>query len=69
MNQAQKLFMQALKSSLLNSNVEWEDNIVNHEWLNSFRLAEQHNVLPMIFEAVYNYPAARQMDPPVFYGF
>ena len=39
------------------------------DWLKLFQLAEKHHILPMIFEAVYNCSAAKQMDPSLFMAF
>lgn len=69
MEKIQVLFLQALKASLLNSSVDWNDNIDSKDWLDLFQLAEQHHILPLIFETVYSCPATKQMDPPLFMAF
>ena len=65
---SQEMFLQAIKASLNNVSVDWTENLEQQEWAELFYMAEQHHVLPMFFEAVYNSPAAKQMDPQLFLG-
>lgn len=57
------LFLQALKAALLDTQVDWEEELAPEDWLALFRTAEEHHVLPMILEAVYSCPAAKRADP------
>ncbi len=66
MNKYETLFLQALKASLQNEKVNWEEALTAQEWAIVFRLAEKHNVLPMIYEAVYGCPAAKAVDAQEF---
>lgn len=69
MNKIDKMFLQALKTSLINEKVNWNEQITQKEWLHLFRQAEIHHVLPMIYDAVYCCPAAKQMDVSFFTPF
>ena len=63
MDKIDKLFLKALKASLCNKKVNWDFEIGTEEWLRLFRQSEIHHVLPMIYDAVYDCPSARGMDP------
>lgn len=63
MNQINQLFLEALGASLSGRQVVWEKALPEETWAALFRLAQTHQVLPMIFDAVYNCPAARQANP------
>lgn len=65
----QNLFLEALRASLQDEPVKWEQEIDTGEWLELFRMATAHHVLPMIFEAVYTCPAAEKADPRLFAQF
>ena len=69
MDTVHKLFFQSLKASLLNTSVNWSETVETKDWLKLFQLAEKHHILPMIFEAVYNCSAAKQMDPQLFMSY
>lgn len=58
-----KMLLQALKASLLNKKVEWDEETSQEEWLRLFRQAEVHHILPLIYDAVYSCPAAKRLDP------
>lgn len=60
------MLLQALKASLQNEKVTWEKKIEQEEWLQLFQQAETHQILPLIYDAVYSCPAARQADPAMF---
>lgn len=64
MQHTQQLFLEALKAALKNEQVEWNNKLEAQEWMDLFRMAEVHQILPMIYEAVYRSPAAGQADPP-----
>ena len=69
MEAVQELFLQALKAALENKKVSWEDELEAQEWLALFRLAEVHNVLPLIYDAVYSCPAAQKAEGELFLPF
>ena len=62
MQHTQQLFLEALKAALKNEQVEWNNKLEAQEWMDLFRMAEVHQILPMIYEAVYRSPAAGQAD-------
>lgn len=64
-----QLFLQALKASLENKKVQWETKLQPEDWLALFQLAEEHQVLPMIYQAVYDCPAAREAGQQLFMPF
>lgn len=55
------LFLQALKASLRNRKAEWTHEMTVEDWDFLFRLANIHNVVPMIYEAVYSCESAKSM--------
>ncbi len=63
MEKVNELFLQALKASLENRQVPWEEELTSEEWAALFKLADMHHVLPMIYEAVYHCPAAAKAGP------
>ena len=64
-----QLFLQALKASLENKKVQWETKLQPEDWLALFQLAEEHQVLAMIYQAVYDCPAAREAGQQLFMPF
>lgn len=69
MNKCDQLLLEALKASLQNQKVDWDFDISPEEWMMLFRKAEIHQIFPMIYDAVFNCPAARAMDPNFFASF
>lgn len=63
MNEIQEKFLEALRVSLKNGTVQWEEPLQSGQWKELFGLAETHHVLPLIYEAVYRSPAAGKADP------
>ncbi len=59
-------FLEALKVSLRGGSVRWEDELQPQVWQDLFQTAQKHHVLPMIYEAVYQCPAAMKADPGLF---
>ncbi len=55
------LFLQALRASMKNKKVDWTQEIPLEQWEYLFRLADVHNVLPMIYEAVYSCESAKNV--------
>ena len=66
MNKCDKLFLEAFRASLENRKVEWDFEITADEWVLLFKKAEIHQVLPLIFEAVFACPAAQAMGQNFF---
>lgn len=62
-------FMEALRAALEDRKVEWAAEMSMAEWMELFRMAQAHRVLPMIYETVYACPAARQADPQMLAAF
>ena len=53
------LFLEALRASLQQNKVSWKTLSLD-EWRGLFWLAKKHSVLPLIYEAVYDCPAAKK---------
>lgn len=66
MNKLDQLFLEALRASVTNTKVEWEEELLAEEWQELFKKAAIHQILPLIFEAVYACPAAQKVDPAIF---
>lgn len=62
-------FLEALCASLRGQAVGWTDPRSSTEWIELFQLARLHNVLPLIYEAVYPCPAAQAAEPAVWQHF
>ena len=62
MNEIEQLFLEALRESLRGGRVQWEKPLSTQDWAALFGLAQEHQVLPMIFEAAYACPAAQSAD-------
>ena len=62
MKATEQLFLEALNASLHGERVQWENPLDVKDWAALFQLAQEHQVLPMIFEAVYACPAAQSAD-------
>ncbi|MGN0299121.1 MAG: nucleotidyltransferase family protein [Lachnospiraceae bacterium] len=63
MKSESRFFLEALKASLNGEKVNWNCEMSPQAWLGLFRLASEHQVLPMIYDAVYA-SAAAQLSPP-----
>ena len=57
------LFLKILKAALVNEQAVPEREITPEEWQALFRMARIHNVLPLVYEAVYTVPSLQQMGP------
>ena len=66
MDTKRNVFLPALKAALKNEKVTWSEALSSQDWISLFRIASVHHVLPMIYEAVYDCPAARTADPQIF---
>ncbi len=68
MTKTELLFLEAIKASLTNSYVEWNQEISSEEWFSLFQMAENHQLLPLFYEAVYKCPAIKSCDPGILAG-
>ena len=62
----ESLFLEALKASVKNEKVSWCEPISINVWEVQFKLAEKQKVLPLIFQAVYDCQALKQVDEQLF---
>lgn len=69
MDLIKKLFLEALGASLRGAHVNWDAEMTTQDWASLFQLAHVHQVLPLIFEAVYSCPAAGRADPQMMMFF
>ena len=67
MERGHELFLEAMKAALQDRKVQWSEEVTPEEFGDVLTLAQQHHVLPMIYEAVYACPVAKKM-PPVVLG-
>lgn len=65
MNKVSRLFLKALKASLQSEKVSWDQEISKEEWNALFLLSQKHQVLPMIYEAVYDCPSVQVLEPEI----
>ena len=56
------MLLQALKAALKKEEVQWESRIAKEDWEKLFELAMMHNVLPMVYDAVYACKAFAKID-------
>ena len=61
MERVYELFLQALRSALRDQRLDWAD-VTGEEMERIIALAQEHHVLPMIFETVFDCPSAKNMD-------
>lgn len=66
MNQIDQWLLEALQASVTNKKVEWSEAIAPESWQELFKKAAIHQILPLVFEAVYTCPAAQSTDPVIF---
>lgn len=66
MNRCDELLLEALKASLQNKKVDWNIEISLDDWNMLFKKAEIHQILPMIYDAVYTCPAAQALGEAYF---
>ena len=66
MEEIQNLLLLALQAGLNQTTVKWQQPMETKKWAELFLLAAAHKVLPMVYEAVYACPAAKQADPRLF---
>ena len=61
-----RLFLEAMKAAMEDRTVNWGGEVTPEDMDALVMLAQEHHVLPMIFEAVYACPAAAAMDGTLF---
>ena len=61
MNYISKRFLEALKASLKGQTIYW-DNMSAEEWKKLFRISETQQLLPMVYQAVYNCLASQGVE-------
>ena len=54
-----ELFLQALQAALENRSADWVEPLSDEQWHRLMTMAQTHQVLPMIYQAVSRCPAAR----------
>lgn len=58
--EVQYLFMEAMKAALENRTIQWEEKVTAEEWSSFFRLASVQNVIPVVYQSVYDSPAFQE---------
>lgn len=66
MNKIDHLFLEAFQASLENKKVDWEEPLAAEEWMELFQKATIHQSLPLVFEAVYDCSAAKDVEESIF---
>lgn len=66
MNKVDQLFLEAFRASMENKKVNWKETLSQKEWQELFQKAMIHQILPLIFEAVYDCPSAQMMEKSFF---
>ena len=64
MNDTRKLFLDILKASLCDQQIDPDREISADEWQRIFQMASIHNVVPMVYEAVYASQSLRRANLP-----
>lgn len=59
----QEKMLEALRCFLNGTKTDWQDGLSAGDWAALFKLSSQHQILPMIFEAVYSCPAFSSAPP------
>ena len=68
MNHIHQLFLQAIRAGLKNEQAQWDSGVSPEDWHSLFRLANEHHLLPLFFQAVYSCPAFATADPALVAG-
>ena len=66
MERIHKLFLEAMAAALKDQTVSWGAEVSADDLARIITLAQEHHVLPMIFEVIYTSKAASAMDPDFF---
>ena len=59
MNTTHKRFLEALRASLQKKNIDWT-GLSESDWRALFRLADSQGVLPLVYQATYDCPSAKE---------
>ena len=57
------LFLQAVRAAMQARQVDWDSEVTPDDLTRLLELSREHHVLPLVFEAVYTCPAAKDLDP------
>ena len=52
MNARNERMLEAIRCFLNGKKADWQEEISGEEWMELFGLSQQHQVLPMVYEAV-----------------
>ena len=63
MEAVNKLFLQAVKASLVGKTLDWGNEVTADQYAQMLELAQNHHVLPMFYEATYRCSAALGIEP------
>lgn len=63
MKEISEKMLEAFRCFLNGENVTWKDGVSAGEWEELFQLGQHHQILPMIYEAVYGCPAFAACPP------
>ena len=66
MERRDELFLQALRAALEDRSVNWEHQVDGDTLLQVLDLAQEHHVLPLVFQAVYSSSAAGELSPEIY---
>ena len=66
MERRYELFLQALRAALADREADWGPEVSAEEVLQVLDLAQEHHVLPLVFQAVYNCPGALELAPEIY---
>lgn len=69
MKREKVLFLQAVSAALKNEKVVWDIKISREEWEEIMKMAEAHRMLPMVYQAVYDCPAAKRADTELMHDY
>lgn len=62
MNARNERMLEAIRCFLNGKKADWQEEISEEEWMELFGLSQQHQVLPMVYEAVYSCPAFKTVS-------
>ena len=69
MKKTNQLFLHSLRASLLHQPLTWEGDIIPDDIQHLFQMAHIHHVLPMVYEAVYQCRAVKELDPAILQSY
>lgn len=56
---SESLFLEAVRAAIHSQKVQWTNPIPHEDWAALMELARKHQVLPLVYEAVFHCPAAQ----------